>query len=104
MSYRDEKAAGLGRHSPEYPRITTKTVATLKAALFIHDSHVVWEACLSSHSLHKLSPCFSACCLDLNGESMGPSSRLIAIVRVRSRSKTNAREYHPFLGNGTATP
>jgi hypothetical protein len=79
-------------------------MVNVKAALFIHDSHFVWEACLSIQSLHNLSPCSSACCLDLNGESVGPLSRLIAIVRVRSRSKTNPREYHPFLGDGTATP
>lgn len=79
---------------------------TLKAALFIHDSHFVWEACSSIQSLHNLSPCpcSSACCLALKVKSVGLWIRLISIVWVGSRSKTGPPERHRFSGAGTATP
>ena len=58
---------------------------------------------LSTHALHKSSPCCSACFLVLKIRRLD-SSRLISIVWLRSRSKTSPREYHRCSGAGTATP
>jgi hypothetical protein len=63
----------------------------------------VFEGRLSTHALHKSSPCCSACFLVLKIRRFD-SSRLISIVWFRSRSKTSPREYDPYSGAGTATP